>query len=72
MCSGSCSFAEVCSLKSGTSSSGMASGNCDCEETFLGRGYGVAEVEMGDKCRASRVGEALAELDVEEDIVLLL
>lgn len=50
----------------------MASGMCDCEETFLGRGYGVAEVEIGEKCRASRVGEALAELDVEEDMVRLL
>lgn len=60
-------------MKSGTSFSGIASGICDCEDTFLGLGNGVAEGgDEGAKFLGSKVGEALAELDVEEDIAGLV
>lgn len=68
MSSGSWSIDEVCNLKSGTSFSGIASGICDCEDTFLGLGNGAADVDVGEKFLGSKVGEALAELDAEEDI----
>lgn len=67
-------------MNSGTWCSGIASGKCDCEVhvAFRGRGCGVAaaaaaaEGDVMERRRGSRMGEALAELDVEDDMVRFL
>lgn len=48
----------------------MASGMCDCDETFRGRGSGVESVD-DPRADASSVGDALAELDADDDMVPL-
>lgn len=68
-------------MNSGTWCSGIASGSCDWDVhvAFRGRGCGVAaaaaaaaEGDVMERRRGSRMGEALAELDVEDDMVRFL